>query len=133
MSVKHQTGQLAPALSTVYRNVQAGYDLTILPGLGLFYSEQRDDSHCPVVLSNFVRRLNAHPQLCVIVTVRNVGLASYACCSECVVSALQIVIASTSHSSWSIAHLACIICCLVLCVSLWPSTCIHAPQLHTAV
>ncbi len=73
MSPRSQAAQLAPALSTIYQNVQAGYDLTRLPGLGLFYSEQNDERHCPTVLAKFVRRLNALPQLSVIVTVRNVG------------------------------------------------------------
>ncbi|DBB14587.1 hypothetical protein WJX82_006291 [Trebouxia sp. C0006] len=76
ISPRSQAAQLAPALSTIYQNVQAGYDLTLLPGLGLFYSEQNDEHHCPTVLAKFVRRLNALPQLSVIVTVRNVPVSS---------------------------------------------------------
>lgn len=73
MSPRSQAAQLAPALSTIHQNVQAGYDLTRLAGLGLFHSEQNDEHHCPTVLAKFVRCLNALPQLSVIVTVRNVS------------------------------------------------------------
>ena len=83
MSSRSQAAQLAPALSTIYQNVQAGYDLTRLPGLGLFYSEQNDERHCPTVLAKFVRRLNALPQLSVIVTVRNVGLSLFCAHQSC--------------------------------------------------
>ncbi|DBA81139.1 TPA: Potassium transporter, variant 3 [Trebouxia sp. C0005] len=76
MSPRSQPAQLAPALSTIYQNVQAGYDLTRLPGLGLFYSEQNDERHCPTVLAKFVRRLNALPELSAIVTVRSVPVSS---------------------------------------------------------
>ena len=89
MSPKHNPGQLAPALATIYSNVQAGFDLTRLPGIGLFYSEHSDERHCPTVLAKFVRRLNALPQLSVIVTVRNVS-SSKCCWCDCLQNKVSI-------------------------------------------
>ncbi len=108
MSPRSQAAQLAPALSTIYQNVQAGYDLTRLPGLGLFYSEQNDEHHCPTVLAKFVRRLNALPQLSVIVTVRNVSSSlSCTCKSHCKSLHLQ--------DCSAVVAAAAAVLCVVLC------------------
>lgn len=106
ISPRSQAAQLAPALSTIYHNVQAGYDLTLLPGLGLFYSEQNDEHHCPTVLAKFVRRLNALPQLSVIVTVRNVSSSLLRTRkSHC----------KSIHLQYCSADAAAVVLCVVLC------------------
>ena len=54
-------------------NAQTGHIVTRLPGLGLFYTEHVDLQRSPTVLTAFIKRMGALPEVAVLLTVRQVS------------------------------------------------------------
>ena len=54
-------------------NAETGHILTRLPGLGLFYTEHVDLQRSPTVLTAFIKRMGALPEVAVLLTVRQVS------------------------------------------------------------